>query len=115
MIAKTFEVRDSATFIAVLAVQLGPTCEPDRYLFARSGYGTRPEDQATYVQLIKLAGGEGRSDCDPYSWGNRTMEVAHSYIIKNFAELKTGAVIDVQFILGETKEAKRSECDVGEI
>ena len=37
------------------------------------------------------------------------MPVAHNYIIEHWHELKDGDVVDVQFILGETKAPKVSE------
>lgn len=111
MITKTFEVRDRATFIPVLAIRLRPTDEADRYLIARAGYGTRPERQAEYILVVRIAGGEGRATCDPYDWGNgsRTLQVAHDHIAKNFDGLPNGAVVDVEYILGETAAPKVSE------
>lgn len=111
MIAKTFEIRDRATFIPVLAIQLTPGCEPDRYLLSRSGFGRDSQSQSAYVLLIKIDGGNGKASCDPYDWGqgSRTMLVAHDYVIKNFIWMNTGDVVDVEFILGETKTPKISE------
>jgi hypothetical protein len=37
------------------------------------------------------------------------MQTAHEYIVSHFNELETGAVIDVQHLLGESDEPKRSE------
>jgi hypothetical protein len=111
MISKTFEIRDSATFIPVLAVKLSPSCEEDRFLLGRAGYGIQPEQQGGYILLCKLDGGEGFCTCDPYAWpgGARTFKVAHDYLIRHFDELGSGAVVDVEFILGITKEPKKSE------
>jgi hypothetical protein len=111
MESKTFEIRDAGTFIPVLAIKLSPGCEPDRFLLGRAGYGIRPEKQAEYVMLCKIDGGEGFSTCDPYAWpgGARTFPVAHRYIIEHFDEMESGAVVDVEFVLGITKEPKTSE------
>jgi len=111
MIAKTFEIRDAATFIPALAVKLEPTNEADRYLLARAGYGRTREDQSEYVQLIRINGGSGKSACDPYDWGTvpRTFFVAHKYIIEHFDYLESGAVICVETILGERTTPKTSE------
>lgn len=111
MIAKTFEIRDAGTFIPVLAVKLQPGCEKDRYLLARAGYGRSPEDQSEYVLLSRIAGGFGHCTSDPYAWpgGARTIPFAHKYIIANFDRLEPGAVIDVEFLLGESAQAKPSE------
>jgi hypothetical protein len=107
MITKTFEIRDSATFMPVLGIQLSSNNEADQYLLARAGFGVTSEAQATYIICLKLTGYE--QSYDPYYWGNRTMRVAHQYIKDNFSKLESGSVIDVQYILGETKEAKKSE------
>jgi hypothetical protein len=109
MITKTFEIRDAATFIPALAIKLEPGCEADGYLLARAGYGGTPEKQSSYVLLAKLDGAGGPLNYDRYSWPNRTMRVAHRHIIDNFDELEPGAVIDVEFILGERAEPKQSE------
>ncbi len=113
MIAKTFEVRDRATFIPVMAVKLLPACEKDRYLLGRAGYGTASHDQAAYVFLCRIDGGEGKGACDPYDWGQnpRTMHVAHLHLQKHFDELESGAVICVEHILGERDTPKVSEAE----
>lgn len=109
MIAKTFELRDAATFVPVLAVKLEPSNEADRYLLARAGYRRQPHEQAEYVVMWALAGGE--CTYDPHDWGNRTRQVAHAYIIDHFDQLESGAVVDVEFILGERGAPKRSEAE----
>lgn len=110
MNAKTFEIRDSGTFIPVLAVQLEPSCPEDRYLLARSGYGLTRESQREYVQLVEINGGHGRSECDHFAWtGSRTMHVAHRFIRENFDSLDSGAIVDVEFILGESAVPATSE------
>jgi hypothetical protein len=47
-----------------------------------------------------------------YEWGEsvrRTFGVAHNYIIKHWHDLHDGDVVDVEWILGETKQKKISE------
>ncbi|MGB2800383.1 MAG: hypothetical protein WBC82_11155 [Dehalococcoidia bacterium] len=113
MEVKLIEIRDAGTFIPVMAVRLIPTCEEERYLFGRSGYGVDPENQGTYILIIRLAGGNGQATCDPYEWGGapmvRTMPEAHKYIIEHWYDLKTGDVVDVEFALGESEKPKLSE------
>jgi hypothetical protein len=110
MTPKTFEIRDSMTFIPALAIKLDPGNEQDRYLLARAGYGVTQEAQSQYVLLLKLSGGDGHYDCDPYGWaGSRTMQEAHKHILASFDDLESGAVIDVEHLLGETATAKVSE------
>lgn len=107
MITKTFEIRDRGTFIPVLAVKLTPSCTADGYLLARAGYHSPSE----YIFLAKIDGGDGRATSDPYEWsgGARTMPVAHEHIIKNWEHLPSGAVVDIEFILGESDTSKMSE------
>jgi hypothetical protein len=108
MVVKTIEVRDRATFIPMLAIKLEPADERDRYLLARSGYGVAPEVQARYVVLVELT--SMRCQHDAYSWGSaRTIGVVHLHLEEHFDDVPNGAVIDVQFLLGETPKPKRSE------
>ena len=110
MIAKLFEVRDAGTFIPVLAVQFGSDNEAERYLAARAGYGLHQHVQQRHRFLCKIDGSDTGGTHDP-AWpgGSRTMQVAHQFIIKHFAELEPGAVVDVEFILGKRNEPKQSE------
>jgi hypothetical protein len=110
MEAKTFEIRDRGTFIPLLAVKLAPSCEPDRYLLARAGYGVDARRQAEYVVLWPLEG-SGAASYDPFKLGGgpRTYPIAGTFIIEHFDELASGAVIDVEFLLQETTSPKRSE------
>lgn len=109
MEAKTFEVRDRGTFIPILAVQLEPSTEADRYLLARAGFGTDAADQKRYVLLIRIEGST-EVQYDDLRWPNqRTLGVAHRYIIEMFNDLDSGDVVDVELILGETDEPKVSE------
>jgi hypothetical protein len=48
---------------------------------------------------------------DCYNWNDRTYKVAHKHIIEHFDELEDGAVIDVEYILGETEAPKKSESE----
>ena len=102
---KLFEVQDSATFIPVIAQMITPPQAIDdlksRWLLSRAGF------REPCIIVSRLAGGQV---CyDPYDWGSRTMLNAHLYIVKHWKELKSGAVVDVQFILGETEAPKSSE------
>lgn len=100
MKTKLFEIRDRGTFIPALAIQVRGA---DGYLLRRAGFGS------PLVYLVKLE----TQQCaySPYNWpgGCRTMQVAHRHIEKYFDELKSGEVVDVEFILGETGVAKLSE------
>lgn len=105
---KILEVRDRATFIPMLAIKLSPVNEPERYLAARSGYGTAAEDQKDFILMAALCGGENLN-YNPHSWGNRTRQVAHGWLLENWDHVQTGDVIDVEYVLHETDKPKVSE------
>lgn len=107
MNSKTIEIRDRGTFIAAIATQLEPSNEKDRYLLARSGFGRMAGEQKAYILLARFS--DSRCNYDPYEWGGRTMPVAHEYLIGNWESVKSGDVLDVEHILGESPEPKRSE------
>jgi len=101
---KFLEVRDIATFIPMIAIDCSLTGNlSEDYLLERAGYG-----EHRCILFTRLDGGRN-AEYDPYEWRNRTYAVAHQHIIDNWDELTSGDVIDVEFILRETKEKKRSE------
>lgn len=106
MKAKALEVRDSATFIPLLAVDMNPETDAQAYLLFRCGY---PCNKEPNILITKLSGDGTKASNDPYFWGDRTFATAHHYIIDHWNELKDGDVIDVEFILGETQVKKLSE------
>lgn len=106
MQAKALEIRDKATFIPVLAVDMNPNNASQRYLLRRCGY---PCDGIPNILITKLNGDGSRASNDPYCWGGRTWPTAHNYIIANWQNLRDGDVVDVEFILGETSAPKVGE------
>ena len=121
--SKILEIRDSGTFIAVLAIRMLAANPAQAYYFRRCGY---PEDGSS-IMLMCLY--DGKATNDPYEWpsllricrelmpswfilenvGARAMGTAHDWIINHYAELSDGDVVDVQMILGEHARAKTSE------
>lgn len=108
MKTKVLELRDSGTFIALLAVDMNPTEQGELYLLMRCGYASDGEPNIAITRLD--ANG---SPCwnDPYGWqgGARTFPIAHNYIIEHWNELTNGDVVDVEWILGERTTPKQSE------
>jgi hypothetical protein len=107
MEVKCLEVRDANTFCPVICIRPVAENEAQRYLLGRDGY--RADSTESCIIYIK-------PQCrgvsyDPYNWPDnpRTHRVAHIWIEKNWAVLKDGDVVDVQFILGESKAQKLSE------
>lgn len=121
------EIRDKMTFIPALAVRLNPFVQPgisdgfekigrlvestkrNCWLLSRAGFGVDPDEQGRYILLVDVRGGSGRAHCDPCEWGGRTFPVAHQWLIEHWDEFESGGVVDVEFILGETEQPKRSE------
>lgn len=104
MQVKLIELRDRMTFIPCFALKPAPgRNEFEEFLLGRSGYD--PENPM--IIFGRLDSGKGVSD--PHDWNDRTFQQAHNWLIANWDTFTTGSVIDVQFILGETKEAKKSE------
>lgn len=99
---KFFEVRDRATFIPVCAVRIAPRGQGDRYIINMASMV-----HGRFIYLISLVKDE--SHWDPNKWEGRTYKAAHQFIIDNWFSLSTGAVVDVEFALGETKRPKRSQ------
>lgn len=122
MIVKAIEIRDRGTFIPAMAVKMVPTYrsqvetitehDADRYLLCRAGYNF--QDPCVVLCRMEASGVNRNATYDPFAWGGdaRTYQVAHNYIIEHFDELESGAVVDVEFILGETKIPKKSEREV---
>lgn len=104
MIIKAVEIRDKATFIPALAIKMAPATEGQRYLLRRTGYGFDPPS----IMLVRMS--DCAADNDPFGWTNRTMRAAHIWIAAHFDEMSdSGDVVDVEFLLGETTQPKRSE------
>lgn len=107
MEVKTFEVRDSMTCMAVVAIKPVPRDEQEAWLWARSGFGRFPGD---YVLIADIGSNNGILTSDPYKQNgapdSRTLFEAHRYIRAHFDELDNGAVVDVEFILGVTDAPK---------
>jgi len=107
MEVKCLEIRDRMTFLPVICIRPVPENEGQRYLLRRDGYCGDADE--TCVIMVDAQCRRG-AQYDPYSWsGNRTHTVAHHYIQDRWHDLKDGDVVDVEFILGETKAPKVSE------
>jgi hypothetical protein len=101
---KLFELRDEGTFIPAIASRMRSSltrdledCTRERALLRRAGYS---EDSEPLVLLTSANG--GRSHYDAYDWGSRTWTPAHLYIADNWDALKSGDLIDVRILLGES-------------
>lgn len=105
MKAKMFEIRDRGTRIPVIAIKTHGDTPQEHSHFRSAGWGTDS------VIVVKHNGGTQVAH-DPFKWredGTRTMFEAHRHIQENFDTLENFAVIDVEYILGETAKPKASE------
>lgn len=108
LITKMIEIRDSMTCIAALAIQMIPTDDVEKRFMKRCGF---PKDGSSIV-LMCLDNQAATND--PYEWGSlgkggRTFQTAHHWILRHFTEIQSGDVVDVQYILDETKAPKTPE------
>ena len=106
MKVKILEIRDSATFIPILAVDMNSDNNIQRYYLRHEGY---PCDYEPNILITHLSANGGPSSNDPYTWNGRTYPVAHKYIIDHWHDLIDGDVIDVEWILNEKADKKISE------
>ena len=96
-------VVDDGTEIPIIATRtLGIGADFD--LFKRSGYGTTQETQRGYV-IVSPLDRLKETSCDPSSWTDRTMYVAHRALIDDFNVFVNGQTLDVRLVLGADRPA----------
>lgn len=102
--AKLIEIRDRMTFIPALATRLVDEGADETYLMRRAGYGG---DTMTVLEHLNT----GRAEHNPHYWGevSRTMAAAHLELQEYWDKYQSGSVLDVEFVLGESKMPKQSE------
>jgi hypothetical protein len=107
---KLIEIRDRATFIPAVAIKLYARTEEELWLLRRAGYlesQVLSDAIQPYILLTRLDG--GRCEYDPYNWDNRSWRWTHLHLLEKWDEIESGDVVDVEFILGETRQPKVSE------
>lgn len=111
METKLFEIRDRMTFIPVICIKLVGTDADEKYLLAAAGYDPREEVRKWYILMAKLdqLNFVDHPNCHPGWPVVRTLPAAHHYIIKHWEELRSGEVIDVEYISGESTKPKPSQ------
>jgi hypothetical protein len=114
---KLFELRDRATFIPAIAIALRPErpetyegteteeqLSQERYLLRRLGYSY---DGITI--LLTALNGNHPAYTDPYDWTLEPWVTVHTWLEKHWDEVQSGAVLDGEFLRGETLAPKCSE------
>lgn len=99
MNAKIFEIRDMATYIPVIAIRMQADNFTEQFYLDEQGFGGN-----TPVGIVRL--NDFQSNYGSYKWNDRTMQTAHRYIESNFDTMKSGDVVDVEYILKETDKKK---------
>jgi len=106
---KLIELRDRGTFVPMVALKFNAHTRQELWLAGRAGFGRTHIDQQCYVLFGPLDCSEAMQ-YDPYKWRNqRTYGDSHRWLLANWDNLKSGDVIDVEYINGETDTAKISE------
>ena len=103
MKTKLFEIRDRGTFMPAMATLAKGDDRQEQYLLLSSGFGH--VSPLVILHFLEL----NETYYDVYRWGDRTRFTAHRYIQENWEKLKSGDVVDVEYILGETTEPKMSQ------
>ena len=105
MEVKLLEIRDIGTTVSALAILLTPEKgnDQEKWLLGRVGF-TPVVPCVGFLPLTR-----NKWHYDPYEWGDRTFQTAHGHIRNNWNSIKSGDVIDVEFILGESDKPKTSE------
>lgn len=103
MMIKMFEILDRNTFIPAIAIKMTSSQPKERWLLMKGGF----TNDIPLICLFPIH--KTQVHWNYHNWNDRTFTVAHNFITQNFDELKSGAVIDVEFILGEKLFAKESE------
>lgn len=109
---KLLEIRDEGTHIDAISIALdgrsGETMR-ENYLIRHAGYG-----EPRCILLSVLNGGRILT-YDANDWHRegrgRTMYAAHRWIEEHWDEIKSGAVVDVRYILGETDAPGITDAD----
>lgn len=102
MDVKLIEIRDSDTMIPAIAIKLGARNEAEVFLLDQAGYGD-PIEAGRYTLLARIDGSADRSlEFDAKEWafkGSRTMEIAHRHLDEHWDEIKSGDIVDVEYLL----------------
>ena len=107
---KLIEVRDVGTTLSILFIRLSAGSVSESFLLSRVGYGRRPQEYIVAIDLIHPL----RIWLNPFetrmaTQGARTLYSAHEEMTRNWEKYNSGDVLDVQYVLGETRHPKTSE------
>jgi len=104
---KFLEVRADGYFLSMLAVGAYPTIDKlnDREIWILNRAGR----SAKHTQILLMDLVSGASSWEPGNWTDRETTITHVHLLSNWKSIKSGDVIDIQYILGERKTIRLSE------
>lgn len=111
MDVKLFEVRDSCTCMPVLCVRMTTTGRShststektrERKLLNRAGWPNVTDRGTLSSDEVILWALSDNPDEFIRIWNDRTRRTAHQWITGHWDDLKSGDLVDVRYILGET-------------
>lgn len=109
---KFLEIRDKAPdgkdiAIYAMAVKLPTTQDMQvRFILSRAGFGDQADEQGWYILLMDVFAGRGTFSSDEFRHEGataRTINTAHAYLYDHWADVTSGQVIDVQYLIGKRK------------
>ena len=105
--AKFLEVRADGFFLPMLAVGFYPVkndlTSRETWIINRAGRSGKH----TQVILFNLI--SGLSSWNPESWTERETTIVHVHLLENWLDVKSGDVIDINYLLKERKTVRISE------
>lgn len=106
---KMIEVRDSCTCIAAIAIRPWPSGPVEEIFLRYAGFGFSSD--CILFGYLHASGTMAKWTYDPFDWPENphTMRAAHHYVAQHFDELKNGAVVDIEYIMGRTRAVKQAE------
>lgn len=100
---KFIALLDRMTCIPCLAMRYTAESIGERAMFKRHGFGGSPDDRYTFFYLPN----SGECSYDPYKLGDDyTVGTCCSHIRDHWDDIKSGSVVDAEFLRGEVKEPK---------
>ena len=101
---KIIEIRDRGTYIPVMAIKMQSDNPAEQYHLKDQGYS---EDYPC-IMVVRMEKGH-IATYNASDYGDRTMCQSHLHIIEHYDRLKSGDVVDVEYVLGEVDKPKVSQ------
>lgn len=106
LIIKLFELRDEGTQIHAMAIKVVAQehLTSEDFILRYAGWGF----SQVGIYLTTLHEPKTQYNSSKWNDGGRTMRATHDYIKKNWGRLKSGDVVDVEYISGDSREPKKA-------